>query len=93
MYLDFGITSLGSNPISITQNFHSSTKRTVGVELNIKEGEMRFFINGRYFKNLKKKELKTPGIEWHGLVEFKEVGLYVILNPYCRYAVPQHKSV
>jgi len=34
MIVEFGITTKGTHPITITQNFHSSTERTVVVEVN-----------------------------------------------------------
>lgn len=42
----------------ITQNFHSSTERTVGVEVNFETGEVRYFIQGRHFKKQKSQKLK-----------------------------------
>jgi hypothetical protein len=62
--------------------------RTVTVVLNFKEGEIKFFINQRYFKKLKSQKLKYVGAQWHFYVEFKEPHNYVILNPAARYPVP-----
>jgi hypothetical protein len=42
--LEFGVTTKGVEPLMITQSFHSSTERTVGVELNFETGEVRYFI-------------------------------------------------
>lgn len=42
--IQFGVTTKGVEPLMVTQSFHSSTERTVGVELNFETGEVRYFI-------------------------------------------------
>ena len=44
IFLVFGVTTKGENPISFTQNFQSTTERVVGVELNLNTLEIRYFI-------------------------------------------------
>jgi hypothetical protein len=68
----FGITTKGKEPISVTQTFHSTTARSVVVELNFDTGEIRYFIQGRHFKKIKNKKLPQTNLEWYALVEFNQ---------------------
>jgi hypothetical protein len=94
---EFGVTTKGENPVSLTQTFHSTTERVVGVELNIHTLEMRFFIQSRYCKKQKIKKLvhlekPAENLEWFALVEFKESGNTVTLNPFRSRPVPETTS-
>jgi len=51
-----GIQSVGNPATVITQDFVSSTRRTIGVYLNLNERALSFWING---KNNKKTKNKT----------------------------------
>lgn len=93
----FGITTKGDNPITITQTFHSSTERVVGVELNLKDFEIKYYIY-RYSKKQKTKKFlsadeKERHLEWFPFVEFKEAGNTVTLNPFRLHPVPETLSI
>ena len=66
--LDFGVTF---NPGKITklntisEQFLSTTKRTVGVMLDLSLGQISFWLNSRMLKKNKTKELKRPGLTWY----------------------------
>jgi len=95
--IQFGVTTKGENPVSLTQTFHSTTERVVGVELNIHTLEMRFFIQSRYCKKQKIKKLvhlekPAENLEWFALVEFKESGNTVTLNPFRSRPIPETTS-
>lgn len=77
----------------LTQSFHSSTERSVGVELNFETGEVRYFIQGRHFKKIKNKKLPQANLEWFAVVEFKEIGMSVTLNPFCKHPVLESQSL
>lgn len=94
----FGVTTKGDNPITVTQTFHSSTERVVGVELNLTTLEIRYFIQSRYCKKNKCKKLvykdkPASGLEWYPYVEFVESGNTVTLNPFRVSPIPETTSV
>ena len=68
MPIDFGVTY---NPGKMTKNntiteqFLSTTKRTVGVMLDLTQGQISFWLNSRMLKKNKTKELKKPGLMWY----------------------------
>lgn len=88
----FGLSTLGQNPQTVTQTFHSSTKRTVSIVADFNKNIVSYFINGRYHKKLKTKKIEKTGLDWHGYIEFKEPGNYVVLNPFCRMPWSESKS-
>ena len=67
---DFGVTY---NPKkmtkhnTITEQFLSTTKRTVGVMLDLTgaEVEVNFWLNSRMLKKNKIKHHKKPGLKWY----------------------------
>ncbi len=94
----FGITTKGDTPITVTQTFHSSTERVVGVELNLKDFEIKYYIQSRYCKKQKTKKFlssdeKERNFVWYPYVEFKEAGNTVTLNPFRLQPVPETQSV
>ena len=85
--VDFGVTF---NPKKVTKNntiweqFLSTTKRTVGVMLDLNQGQISFWLNSRMLKKNKTKELKKRGLVWHPYIRLQEPNIPVILNPFCR---------
>jgi len=85
--IDFGVTF---NPHKVTKNntiseqFLSTTKRTVGVMLDLSRGQISFWLNSRMLKKNKTKELKKPGLTWYPYIRLQEPNIPAILNPFCR---------
>ena len=65
---DFGVTC---NPKKMTKNnticdqFFSTTKRTVGIMLDLAQGTVSFWLNSCMLKKNKTKDLKRPGLTWY----------------------------
>lgn len=78
------------NPKSITKSntiweqFLSTTKRTVGVMLDLNQSQVSFWMNGRILKKNKTKDLKMPGLTWYPYIRLQEPNIPVVLNPFCR---------
>lgn len=66
----------------------SSTRRTIGVYLNLNERYMSFWINGKHSKKNKNKQLKTPGLAWRPYIRFEEENFVAILKPFSK--LPQN---
>jgi len=49
---------------------------------------MSFWINGKYSKKNKNKQLKTPGLAWRPYIRFEEENFVAILKPFSR--LPQN---
>ena len=87
LLIDFGVTF---NPKKMTKNntiteqFLSTTKRTVGVKLDLVTGTVSFWLNSRMLKKNKTKELKKPGLTWYPYIRLQEPNIPAILNPFCR---------
>lgn len=62
----------------------STTRRTVGVYLDLNEGTLSFWINGQHNKKTKSKQLKKLGYSWRPYLRFMEKLYVVILKPFCR---------
>jgi len=90
-----GVISPGSAPQIVTQDFLSSTRRTIGVCLNLNTRELSFWINGKHNKKNKNKQLKTPGLAWRPYIRFMEENYVAILKPFCHFTngPKQSKSV
>lgn len=69
---------------TITEQFLSTTKRTVGVKLDLNQGQISFWLNSRMLKKNKTKELKKPGLTWYPYIRLQEPNIPAILNPFCR---------
>ena len=69
---------------TITEQFLSTTKRTVGVQLDLAAGTIRYWLNSRVLKKQKTKELKRPGLTWYPFIRLQEANIPAILNPFCR---------
>lgn len=69
---------------TITEQFLSTTKRTVGVMLDLAQGSISFWLNSRMLKKNKTKELKKPGLTWYPYIRLQEANIPAILNPFCR---------
>jgi hypothetical protein len=71
--IQFGVTC---NPTkidvsnSIIESFLSTTKRTVGVVLDLNAGTLYFWMNSRVLKKNKQRQLKRPGLAWYPLLKF-----------------------
>ena len=85
--VDFGVTfkprKMNKNN-TITEQFLSTTKRTVGVKLDLNLGQISFWLNSRMLKKNKTKELKKPGLTWYPYIRLQEPNIPAILNPFCR---------
>ena len=86
MPIDVGIMSSGKTVI--TQDFVSSTRRTIGVYLNLNERVLSFWINGKHNKKTKNKVIPTPGLAWRPYIRFMEENYVAILKPFCRLPQP-----
>jgi hypothetical protein len=85
--IDFGVTynpAKVSKTNTISEQFFSSTKRTVGVMLDLTQGQVSFWLNSRMLKKNKTKELKKPGLTWYPFIRLQEQNIPAILNPFCR---------
>ena len=98
--IEFGVTcnpaKLDGNS-TIVESFLSSTKRTVGVVLDLNAGTLNFWMNSRVLKKNKQRLLKKPGVAWYPFLKFQEPNIHAILNPFCRMPVldntnPKFKS-
>lgn len=69
---------------TIWEQFLSTTKRTVGVMLDLNQSQVSFWMNGRILKKNKTKDLKMPGLTWYPYIRLQEPNIPVILNPFCR---------
>ena len=69
---------------TISEQFLSTTKRTVGVMLDLTQGQVSFWLNSRMLKKNKTKELKKPGLTWYPYIRLQEPNIPAILNPFCR---------
>ena len=64
------------NPENPTANntvhefFVSTTKRTVGIYLDLNLGTLSFWMNSRIHKKNKQKQLKKPGVKWYPFLKF-----------------------
>ena len=87
-----GVISQGTSPQIVTQDFVSSTRRTVGVCLNLNDNTLSFWINGKSNKKSKNKSLKTPGLAWRPYIHFLEDNYVAILKPFCRLPQPLQKQ-
>jgi len=68
----------------VTQDFMSSTRRTIGVYLNLNDRYMSFWINGKHSKKNKNKPIKTPGLAWRPYIRFVEENFVAILKPFSK---------
>jgi hypothetical protein len=64
----------------VVSTFVSTSERIVGVQLNLDELEIRYFINQKHCKKQKIKKLTLPdgklaeNLEWYPIVKFKASG-------------------
>ena len=83
-HIQFGVTaSTKQAGFSVLQTFKSTTKRTVGVMLDIKYGKLSFWLNGRLHKIRKDLSLGKVGLTWYPCLRLPRANLHVTLNPYC----------
>ena len=59
------------------------------IEANFDTSEIRYYIQGRYFKKQKIKKISPANLEWYAMVQFIEVDISVTLNPFCKSPVPE----
>lgn len=64
-----------------TQTFRTSTPRVIGVELDLHDLKLRYWIDGKPLDDMSKR--LPPGKSWIPTVVFQEKDLEVILNPFC----------
>lgn len=64
-----------------TQTFRTSTPRVIGVELDLHDLRLRYWIDGKPLDDMSRK--LPPGKSWIPTVVFQEKDLEVILNPFC----------
>jgi hypothetical protein len=89
--IEFGVTAGLNDPaLTITQIIYSTSKRTVGVMLDLKAGIMSFWMNGKNHKKNKDLPLKQAGLTWYPFVRFNDQHLHVVLNPFC--SIPQPEN-
>jgi len=82
--IQVGVCSQGTQPQVVTQDFMSSTRRTIGVYLNLNDRYMSFWINGKHSKKNKNKPIKTPGLAWRPYIRFVEENFVAILKPFSK---------
>ena len=83
--ISFGITTKGKNPQVYGETFLSSTKRTVGIHLDLVQKRMDFYFNGKHLKKAKRKTLeKFENNAWYPYLKFMDANSTgsVILNPF-----------
>ena len=56
----------------------------MGVQLDLVQGTISFWLNSRMLKKNKTKELKRPGLTWYPYIRLQEPNIPAILNPFCR---------
>ncbi len=66
----------------VVQSFRTTTQRTLGMLIDLKRWEIRYWMDGN-FKERKMKKLEKH-CAYHALVLIREAGNHVVLNPFSR---------
>ena len=70
--------------MTFKQTFVSTSKRTVGVLLDLDYGKVSFWLNGRMHKKNKDITLKKTGLTWYPYLRLTKAGCKVYANPFCQ---------
>jgi hypothetical protein len=65
----------------IAQAFRTTTPRLIGIELDLVELKVRYWIDGKPLPDMTKD--LPPGKQWVPTVAILDTGLEVVLNPFC----------
>lgn len=90
--MEFGVTAgLKKQELTIVDTIKASSKRTVGIMLDLQNGKVHFWVNGKVQKKNKDKKLSKPGLTWYPIIRFTDKNAHVTLNPFC--SIPQSDSL